>query len=59
MSPLRRLSLTSAALCALSLLLAWLLVRPVPALAPVRGAPAFERDEPPPGSPNGASSPLP
>ncbi len=53
------LYLTFAALAALSALLVGLLLRPAAALAPVRGAPAFELDEPPPGSPDGATSPIP
>jgi hypothetical protein len=55
----RGLYLTFVGLSALSVLLGWLLLRPAAALEPVRGAPAFELDEPPPGSPNGATTPLP
>lgn len=56
----RSLYVTFATLSALSLLLGALLVRPDAGLPPVRGAPPFEVDEPPPPSPgSGAAVPVP
>jgi len=42
----RNVYVTFAALSGLAILLAQLLLRPTPSLKPVRGAPAFELDEP-------------
>jgi len=50
--PERSLYVTFAALSALALLLGALLVRPGAELRPVRGAPPFDLDEPPPAAPS-------